>query len=530
MNAPRFVTASLLPALLITAAAPAQETSTQPDAASQWKPIALVGLQPADGLDPRDVWMPTAVEEVLNGRLRKVPGLAVIATMRAYQARREMRGDADSPPPWPQVLSALGAVTSVSGSVMGPPESCRIELRLTRADHGTPASRVFGPARLFDALDQATEWLLSQLVGARVDSKLCDLLLLPPAKSPSCLEYYARAVMAARQENMRDVVYYLEKAATYDPGQPRVQVMLAQVEARTSPETRATATARLRHVQQQAQRIGDVGLDLDVELTHGGLLVAQRSFESAAARFTRCRRLADERGDVYRRVAAIHALADTYLSEEAVLAQAPDDDATRAQRNAKLAAAAALLDEALELLSRLGDRIAEGPIANKQALLLERLAMNDRALEMHQRSLRAAQTIGSRANEATAWMFLGQWYRRAGRYEDALNATQQCLDRATAAARPRVRIALADIHAARGDSPAALAEFQHAYDALIDTDDLTNQLLCLERMADLQTKLGRRDAAIKALTDALDIAEVLEWNERAAGLRARREELRSGAP
>ncbi|RMF78233.1 MAG: tetratricopeptide repeat protein [Planctomycetota bacterium] len=513
---------------LVAAPAFGDDATTRPRELRTWRPIALVGLQPADGLDARDRWMPTAVEEVLTRRLRRVPGLAVVSTMRAYQARREMR-DGDQPPPWPRVLAALGVKTRIGGTVAGPPHQCRIRLELV-GDRGEPVTGEFGPARMFDALDQATEWLLGRLVSSRVDDKLRRLLLTPPARSPSALEYYARAVIAARKDNMRDVVYYLEKAADYDPGQPQVQIMLAQVEARTSPEARATAAARLRHIQRQAQQVGDVGLDLDVELTHGAMLVAERSFESAAMRFARCREIATERGDVYRRIAAINALADTYLSQEAELARQEDAESKREERNAKLAAASALLDEALDLLARLGDRVAEGPIANKHALLLERLGLNDRALEMHQRSLAAAEAIGSRANQATAWMFLGQWYRRAQRYDEALDATRKCLELASRDAHPRVRIALADIYAARGDTEEALREFQQAYDELIDTDDLQNQLLCLERIAELQAQRGRNDAAVDALTDALDIAEVLEWKDRAAKIRARRDQLKRGAP
>ena len=173
--------------------------------------------------------------------------------------------------------------------------------------------------------------------------------------------------------------------------------------------------------------------------------------------------------------------------------------------------------------------VAEAPAANKLALIYERLGESALALEMHERTVAAARRTGSVRNEATGWLFLGQWYRQQERWPEALEATSRCLALAKGSAKPAVRITLAEVYRGMSLPQEALGQYEAAYEALADGDDLANQLRCLRAIAELRMERGERGTAIMKLTEALDIAQVLGLAEE-DGIRAQLEQWKREEP
>jgi histidinol-phosphate/aromatic aminotransferase/cobyric acid decarboxylase-like protein len=122
----------------------------------------------------------------------------------------------------------------------------------------------------------------------------------------------------------------------------------------------------------------------------------------------------------------------------------PEADAPRRQlaERQNLRRAAEWQEVGLELLGRLGDSVAEAPAANKLALTYERLGDAQRALALHQRTLAAAQRCGSRRNQATAWLYIGQCQQREQRWQEAEEAVSRCLELSAESMKPLARAAL----------------------------------------------------------------------------------------
>lgn len=494
------------------AAAAGQTGPTAESSASATGPIAVVAFVADQSVDPRDQWLPTAIEEALYARLRRLPGCAVMPTVRAYQARRELESDSEPEPKWERVLPLLGARVHIHGTVGGHPDALTLELVFQPlGSAAAPQQTVqLGPGKMFGVLDDATRWLLQRLELKRIASETEKLIFAPPGATGSALEYYARAIRAARDRNPRDAIYYLTKTINYDGAHLSAQLMMAEMEARLTPSARATASARLRHVLDLARRNHDRRLEIEIELAHGTVLLLSDSFGPALERLRRALELAGTEQDIYGRIAALNAIADAHLRREA----RPDRDLENEQRERfqteQLEQAAQALEGVLQSLGELHDRVAEPPIANKLALVYERLDQPQRALAAHKRTLAAAQSIGSAQSQATAWMFLGQWYRGQEQLDDARDAMLECLKLASAASQPKVRIALADIYDARGAREEALKQYLLAYEAIKDGDELGNQLICLQHIAQIHKDLEHTDQAVRALQDALDIAQILE--------------------
>lgn len=498
-------------------------TATQP---VRTAPLAVVGFEPAASMDERDRWMATGIEETLGTRLRRVPGLVVMPTVRAHLARRELQEGGQPDVAWEDVLALLGADRQVRGTVAGQPRKCTLSVEIRPIGASTASEKAdFGPAPLFEVIDQATTWLVERLTGRPLPEQSRALVMSPPGDSPTTLEYFAKAVLAARSDEGRDVAYYLDRVMQYDHIPLAAHLMMAQIELRLTPETRATAAARLRHVQELARRQHDPYAEIEAELTHATVLQASGSYASALKRLERVLTMAREIGDVYDEIGVLSAICDAHLRQEANPDPTLRGEALAAFRTEQLKQGAAALETALRRLQALGDLVALAPTTNKLALIYDRLDQPDRCLAMHELTLKTARRIGARQTEATALMFLGQWYKRQGQLDKARKTIEQCLKLADDESRPKVQIALADVLALQDDRTAAIAQYEAAYQALFDTDDLANQLLCLDRIATLREQLGERRKAIEALQDALDIAELLEAPAEKT-LRERLEKLR----
>jgi tetratricopeptide (TPR) repeat protein len=479
--------------------------------------IVIAGFTSPETGDPRDAWIATALEELLAWRLRRVPELITVPTVRVQQARRELNDEQEAPPDWPRVAAMLGATTLLTGSAEGSAEATTLHLRL-----GPPASpdrgsqMKIGPAALPAPLDEATRWVLAQLDAAPLPAEIAQRVLVQPSASLSALEYYARAVSAARSERPRDALYYAHEAIGYDVRFRPALLLLAQLESRVSREGRLNAIRRLRVVNELA-RLADDPLDrAETEMLLGLLTNLTASAEAAFTRFETALALACDQGDPYGRIAASSALGDLYMS----LAPPREAEWTPQQIDAfakrNLRRAAEWHSLVLEDLEKLGDAVALAPATSRLALIYERLGEEQAALHLHQRTLAAAIRTGSRRTQATAWMFLGQWHRRQEQWPQAIEATKRCLELAAPASRPAARMALAEIYGAMSppDPAGALREYEQALEEYRAGADLNTRLLCLRQIARLRRELGQRERALAALREALDLARALEAPEQ----------------
>lgn len=523
--------------LLIITAAPsawlrADQSIAQSRRQATLTPLAVVGFDAAAELDERDQWMPTAIEEMLGRRLRRVPGLTVIPNARAHQARRELAESGAAPlVEWQRVIAALGGKLWLRGTCAGTPAATVLDLKLidlARPD-AEPVHTRCGPGRLFDALDEATQWVLQQQRVTRLDDAIHKLVFAPPAASPSALQYYAKALTAARAEDLRNAAYYGGQALEYDGQNRPALLLMAKLELRGSRATRRRAVLHLRQMKELATASADSVDEGEFELARGLLDLAGQSFEPARQRFESALSMAHERDDPYGQIDAMSALSDLWLSMQPPPRSQASAEALRTFKQRNLGQAAEWQRLVLDMLAQAGDVVAEAPAANKLAMIHERLEQPEQALEMHQRTVAAARKSGSARNEATGLLFLGQWYRRHERWQEALDATTRCLALAQDDAKPRVRITLAEIYRAMPRLLEALGQYESAYEALADGEDLLNQCVCLRAIAELKMELGERAAAIQKMEEALDIAHALELQDEPA-LRKQLDEWKKAAP
>jgi tetratricopeptide (TPR) repeat protein len=490
----------------------AQKPGSQPTRRPRgYTHLAVVGFQPADGGDPRDTWIAVAVQETLAWRLQRAPSLIVVPTVRAYQGRHELREEAVEQPDWTRVVRLLGGELYLTGTCSGPADSVRLDLRLRRPDGGDTPQGVatVGPGRLFDVLDQATSWVLTRLGASRLDEQTHRLIFAPPCKSPSALEYYAKAIAAARVDNLRDAAYYAARSFEYDREYRPALALLAQIETRLGPQAAGAVAARLLVLTRLARRAGDTHDLADAELARAVMLRLSGSFDAALERLQSALVISYEAGNPYGQLAAMDSICDLYLSRRLPPGIELTEEQRREIRRQDYRHAAEWQRLVLGALHELGDVLAEAPAASKLALIYQDLEDHEAALEMHRYTLAAAQKTGSQRSQATAWMLIGQCYRGQQRWKEALDATSQCLALAAESSKPRVRVALGSIYQAMEQWQGALGQYESALERFRQDDDLINQLVCLREIAALRMQLGEREQAINTLQEALDIAHAL---------------------
>ena len=477
--------------------------------------LAVIGFEPEPGGDPRDAWIGVALEELLARRLQRVPGLTVVPTLRLYQARSELMDPEAAPPPWPDIVRGLGAQRMLTGRCRGPDNAVALELTLQDLRNpALPGQQATLPAgRLFEILDQATRWALDVLALPDLPAEVRDQMFAPPSRTTTAVEYFALAIAAARAEKTGDALRYASQALDADRRFRPALAMLAQLELQLGSTGWGSAGRRLRALADLARFEDDPFDRARAEIGQSLLALVNAAFEAAATRAETALLLAFDHGDLYGQLAAITALCDSYL-----LRTPPDLPELAAQARATyrrecLKRAAEWQDLLVQMLDSLGDVVAGLPAANKLALIYERLEQPEQALEMHQRTVALAGTLHSRRQQASAWLYLGQWYRNQGRAPEALDAVTRCLALADEASQPPVRIILADVYRAMSLHEEALAQFELAYEQVRKTDDLAGQFTCLREIATTRMQLGRREKAIAALQEAVDIAHVLELRE-----------------
>ncbi len=529
MVAANVIAVLLAVALPAAAQDPPSAVASRPAAVDARPRLAVVGFQAdADG-DPRDAWIAVALEELLARRLQRVPGLVVVPTLRLYQARSELSDPGEAATPWPDVVRGLGAEFLLTGCCRGPDNAAALELTLSGLRDPAPPARqaTFPAARLFQTLDEATRWALDVLGQSDLPPELREKLFAPASHTTTTVEYYALALTAQRAERSRDALRYAMQSLDTDRRFRPALAVLAQVEMQLGPSGRGSSGRRLRALGDLARFESDPFDRVRAEFGQSLLAQADGASEAAATRAETALLVAFEHGDRYGQLAAMTALCDSYL-----LRTPPETPELPAQARATyirecLRRAAEWQSLLVDALDAMGDIIAGLPAANKLALIYERLDQPEPALRMHQRALALADQLGSRRHQATAWLYLGQWYRNAGRAPEALDAATRCLALADETSKPSVRMIVGEIYREMALHEESLAQFELAYEQVRTTDDLAGQFTCLREIASARMQLGRREKALVALQEAIDIAHVLELREEQE-LRAELERWRAG--
>lgn len=479
--------------------------------------LVIGGFTCAAGMDDRDLWLPTAVEETLAWRLRRVSGLVVVPTVRVQQAIQELRDDESTPPPpLERVANLLGAKRRITGVCSGEPTALKLELRLVDESGATPreATGAVGPMRLFEALDAATRWALKELGVESLDPAIEKMILGPPCATPGALEFYVKAINASRAGKMRDAFFYVQQSTDYDAIFRPAQAMLMQLELRGTAQMRAAAAARIRSLREIAHEANDLWLEAEVNATHGTLEMVTGAFDAGRTHIELALKSAEDRKDLYGRIAALTLLSDLHVAWSGATDKNADETQRTAHERDKLKAAAEYQQKLLDLLREIGDEVSLAPTANKLAMLLEKIDEPAKALELHEFTLASAEKVGSKRGQATAWMFIGQSKRRDKKFDGAIEAFQRCLALADASSKTPVLVALGETYQEADRATDALTQFEAAYGALSTGEDLAGQYRCLRKIADLRKTLGQKDKAIEALRLALDIAHVLELPDK----------------
>lgn len=461
--------------------------------------------------EARDAWIATAVEETLCWRLRKAPALLVAPRTWAEQSRRELQIDPQTPAGWDQVQRALGAEWWLGARASGSPEAVRLRLSLRPADGQSSLHEVSGT--LFEVIDAATRWTLERLCASPPDPALSELIFAPPARSVSVLDYYARAVRAARAEKLDEAARDCRAALEYDNRFRLGLEMLAKLEMLGGPGPRRRAEARLTVLLELSRGAGDLVDRAAAEQALGLIQQLNGSYEGAMTRYESALTSASESGDLYMQVNAMNSICDLLLVRRPPRLDSWTDDELRAFRRTHVLRAIAWHEVVLDTLRELGDLTGEAPAAGKLAMLYRELGESDAEMAAFDRMLEVAARSGSRRSQAAAWMARGEHFQRLKRWEDALAAMSKSLELSLEDARPAVYAALGRIYEDMSRPDDALRSYKLAYGRLRDTDQFEGQLFCLRRMAELSHAAGQRDEALRALQEAVDLAHVLKLPE-----------------
>lgn len=489
--------------------------------------VAVAGIAMGEGSDARDGWMATAVEEVLSWRLRRSGELIVIPTARIHQTLRDVSAGGGKGMELSELTRLLGATQRVSGTCRPAASSIALELRVTGAGGEEIARSSVEGRSIFEVIDAGTKWLVSHYRLESLPDGARKLMEAPPSASPSALEYYAKAVMAARAENLKDVSYYVTEALTYDRHFREAVLMHARLAMHGGPASYLEATAKFRLLNEIARHFNDALDRSNAELGHGTLAMYSKRDETAMSRFESALSIAAEANDPYAQLAAIGHLCDTLTAIQ------PPRDASEAARAAairsNLSLAAEWQGQVLMMLEELGDVLAEGPAASKLALILERLERWDEALAMHRRSLAASERTGLIAGQASAWMLMAQHYSKRRMWTEALDAATRCMGLTPATGQAPIRVMLAGIYQSMKMPTEALAQYDVVLSEVRKGENLADQLACVREVAALQMELGKRKEAIASMQEAVDLAHALRSPEREA-LAAKLAEWKKAGP
>ncbi len=477
--------------------------------------IAVAPIEPAADGDPRDAWIGTAVSEVLTRRLRRVPGVCAIPTIRLHQARQELAG-AGKPDdvPLARAAAALGADYLLEGECRGHAAEMSLKLALRSLGAKSADTVRMAPSadRLFATLNAATVLVTARFPGAALSEQEVATRFGSPSDSVSAVEYFARATTAARDNNMKDAMRYALQAVDSDKRYRPALGLLAQLEMQLGRRGASAAASRLRVLSDLARKDEDALDRSSAELSLSMLAQARGASQAALTRAESALTLARTAADPHAEQTALSWIADVHVGWRDPAGETQGRDGRVAGQQAHLRAARETQQRLFDLLVARNDLLGAIPAASKLAMICDQLGDAEAAIALHKRTLDMARQLDSRGHQASAWLYLGQCYRQRQHWAAAVEAMQQCLALAEEDVKPRVRIAIASVFHAMEQPAEALAEFKQAYEGLASTD-LPNQLVCLRGMAYSQKALGDHAAAAKRLQMALDIARALELPE-----------------
>ena len=471
--------------------------------------VAVADFRMAEGTNTRDLWMSVAIQETIAWRLRRIGTLVTLPTARLMQAQRDIRSDESGSPSLADIVRMLGARHIVSAVCTAGVSTVSLDLSLSLAGTAVPRTTSLSADQIFDLLDQATRWILEQLGPPTLDEPTQRLIFAAPARSPTALEYYAKAIQAARSENMRDVAFYVREAADSDPTFREIANLRARLALTAGRAGRADAARAARYLDQLARRAGDPLDRINAELNQGVLAVVTRQVDLAMDRFESALALAHRQSDLYMQVAAVGHICDLLLAVN-LPRSVTEPEHRESLKREQYRRAADWQSIHLSLVTELRDLLATGPSAGKLAMIHEQLENWDEALSMHKRAIEASRQTGLSTPQAGAWMLLGRLHIRREKWADALDAVSRCLSFARPGAEPAVRVTLGGIYEAMDLPTEALGQYQLAYEHIRDGDDLRDQFTCLSKMAPLHKRAGRMTDALAALQEAIDIAHVLK--------------------
>jgi tetratricopeptide (TPR) repeat protein len=513
--ASRITTCLLLGALIgVTGNAAGQPVAPHPEKTSgrttaNRPHVAVAGFTASQDVSARDEWLPVGVEETLCWRLRRVPGVLVVPTMRVHKAQRELQEIGATAVTTQQAVAALGAERLVTGRCAGHVD--RLELELSILAVGTPARQLdhvtLPPGRLFEVLDAATRWLLERLSVAELSPELSARILAAPARSPSAVEYYGRAVNAQRDGDLAEARRFALRSLSYDQLYRPALGTLVQIEVQAGPAAMSSSSQHLRMLSELARRADDP-IDLaTAELGRGALAHLTGDFSAAYQRYESSLAISYAAGAVYGEIAALTNLGDLHLTRPIP----PGLDQSQVELFARQDFQWSIEWQRIvvDMVAELGDLVSETTAANKLALTYERMGDREAAIAMQQRALAAADRLGSAGHRAAAWLHLARLHEGAQRLDEALAAVEQSLALADTRIRPAAKFARAGILRGLGRTAEALAEYEEVYAHIRPTDDLASQLACARNIAALRRELGRRADARAALLEAIDIAQAL---------------------
>ena len=328
----------------------------------------MVGFTADPNGDPRDAWIPVALEELAARRLQRVSGVLVVPTIRLHQGRREL-SDSTQAPAWPDVARGLGATHLVACECRGPDNavSLSVALRLLDRPDAAGPQTALPPGRLYEALDSLTRWLLEQLAVPALPEPLAGQVFAPPSRSVAAVEYFARAVGAARADQLGEALRCATEAVDYDRRFRPALGLLAQLESQMGPAGRGSALRRWLALGDYARFEDDPFDRIRAEIGQCLLLQADGAFEAARTRAETALLLAEAQREPYGQIVAVTALCDLYL-----LRPMPTDPAASAEARRQFALdsgrkAAAWQELLVRLLETMGDVVGALPATNKLA-------------------------------------------------------------------------------------------------------------------------------------------------------------------
>lgn len=470
--------------------------------------IAIVGFVATPQTDERDIWIATAVESALERALQRAGPWVVVPTERLVLGRRELENSAKPPAGWQTVAELCGAERLLTGSATFHAGKFLIELQLLdlkRAD-AAMASHTVERASLFDGLDLAYA-TATELLRPLPESSVAPASFVVPARSPSALEYHARALLAFRAADYANAAYYARQAIEYDALFRPAGRLLAEIELRGAADARSTGRLRLTRIGELARAAGDTWDSIEIQLRQALVCRTAGAWDAALIRIESGLGAAFDAADPIWQATAFEHMADLHLAQTTV---AGDEKALAAAAVQQFRRAAAWQRLALDASMELNDRLGRIPLFQRLAMVHDRMGDYETANRLLSECADLTRGLALTRSEATTLLLIAQVCQHEKRWADAEIAARRCLPLVSAAESAAARVAIAMSCRELGKRDAALREFEAAYDALRQGDNLGDQLLCLREIAVLRRELGDQPGAIKALREAIDLAHAMK--------------------